>query len=712
MADLDEVNDEVYGYSAHRPCDNDRVLFNDTKGLPIIDSDFFEDANACVGYNAAHSTIPVENETIEDELCLENFDDVNNSESDIFDIAQALEEFDFRSAAGQVPAQRMQAVQEVIPLEQWYQNLERHEMIAVGFQQPPYNRTPYTNVRRSNVVVAERPQHREISDADAQRTDLNAPVLPGHLAAEQTQQMSSPISGGSHSSLHLDPAVEDEQNIDKLDQDFTAVLLSLKEIFLSKAIQELTQSESPECNEVRNTGNVTSSPGLNERSGAPSSSFNADFAGSGTGFARKRANEGSEKDGDKGSRNGKKKQKEVHGPNDGSPDIRKLACPFRKHSPEKFHWRNPRYKTCATGSWGNIGKLKDSHIYRNHTARCSGCKDPMKALLQFQNHRKSEISTNPKTKCIASEGLFEQEIEGLRNLKLRGLGAEKGWNEIYKYLFPNSTPIPDPWWDPPTDDLRPCSDKEELTRRLVAYLEGRFQSEYDQIVASKEEILQSLIEMIPELYTATPPNREPIPTPEFDNGEGPSMGQWQASLPVPNNHQTANDELVSNSFQDTEIFDFDRFNEEFGSTRGSPVIVDFDGRDESSNGGAALEVGFNHNLEIYNMDVPQVSSQTRCTSSRSEFLQRSEDIPGGFDGNSYLGKGKGIDLGPSVSCELSKEYQDGHRAGFEQGKSYGYRTGWNKGHISGYSAGMKVAEEGYAQLRDFQASSTFNDCGI
>ncbi|KAH9219097.1 hypothetical protein DL95DRAFT_384527, partial [Leptodontidium sp. 2 PMI_412] len=218
--------------------------------------------------------------------------------------------------------------------------------------------------------------------------------------------MSSPQSGGFHSSYHLDPAMEDEQNTNKLDQGFTAVLLSLKETFLSKAIQELTQPDSPECNEVEDTGNVSLAPGPNERSGVPSASFNAGFAVSGTGFARKRANERSEKDEeDERSGNGKKKQKEVHGPND-FPDMRKLACPFRKHSPAKFHWRNPRYKTCATGSWENNGKLKDSHIYRNHTAQCSGCKKPMKTLLEFQDHQRSAICINPKTKCIASEGLF------------------------------------------------------------------------------------------------------------------------------------------------------------------------------------------------------------------------------------------------------------------------------------------------------------------
>lgn len=190
------------------------------------------------------------------------------------------------------------------------------------------------------------------------------------------------------------------------------------------------------------------------------------------------------------------------------------------------------------------------------------------------------------------------------------------------------------------------------------------------------------------------------------------MGQWRASSPVPNNNQIANDELDSNPFQDTEFFDFDLFHDEFGPTQGSPVIVDFDGGDECSNGGPAVEVSFDHNLETYNMDVPKVNSQTRCINGRAGFLQRLKDIPGGLDGNSCLGKGKGIDLGLGMNCELSKEYQDGHRAGFEQGKSYGYRTGWNKGHISGYSAGMKAAEEGYTQLREFQVSSAFNDCGI
>ncbi|KAH9219096.1 hypothetical protein DL95DRAFT_66884 [Leptodontidium sp. 2 PMI_412] len=183
--------------------------------------------------------------------------------------------------------------------------------------------------------------------------------------------------------------------------------------------------------------------------------------------------------------------------------------------------------------------------------------------------------------------------------------------------------------------------------------------------------------MIPVRYTTTPCSKEPISIPELDNGEGSSsMGQRRASSPVPNNNQIANDELVSNHLQDTELFDFDLFHDEFGPTQGFPVIVNFDGGDECSNGGPAVEV------------------------------------PGRFDGNSCLGKGKGIDLGLGMNCELSKEYQDGHRAGFEQGKSYGYRTGWNKGHISGYSAGMKAAEEGYAQLREFQVSSAFNDCGI
>jgi len=87
---------------------------------------------------------------------------------------------------------------------------------------------------------------------------------------------------------------------------------------------------------------------------------------------------------------------------------------------------------------------RDSHIYRVHTAQCCGCKKPMKSQEEFQIHRNGKILALSNSKCTSYEGLFENEIENLRKLKVKGLGLKRSWEEVYKTLFPTSLPIPTP----------------------------------------------------------------------------------------------------------------------------------------------------------------------------------------------------------------------------------------------------------------------------
>lgn len=152
----------------------------------------------------------------------------------------------------------------------------------------------------------------------------------------------------------IEPSSEDPPVYEEINKFFTQNMDTLKESFVTKSIQELTLSG-------RSASNVAEVIENNAESTEPSDKPNVQSASPGERPRRpapqKRANDGSDSDDDRKSCSNKKKRKERKHAN-AVICTRKLACPFRKNNPSKFGLGNPKYKTCATGSWENVGKLK------------------------------------------------------------------------------------------------------------------------------------------------------------------------------------------------------------------------------------------------------------------------------------------------------------------------------------------------------------------
>ena len=250
---------------------------------------------------------------------------------------------------------------------------------------------------------------------------------------------------------------------------------------------------------------------------------------------------------------------------------------------------------------------------------------------------------------------------------------------------------------PPYDRSYQESDQEELRRRIVAYLEAQFQCVYDKIIASQDEIVHSLLEVIPERESTSPspPIAERAGRPEFDPGEGPSVSQWEALLPVLVSDDLADVTATSNPLPDQNYFDFDMFDQQFGTG--------------DHNGG--FETKLDNDPACRSVEVTQVNIHAQCVRN-NQFAPGGESMAAGVVRESCQGKGKGIDLGVPIDFGPDLRFQEGYQAGFsdglKQGTDMGYKAGWKKGHVSGYGSGMEALEEGNAQLKAFQSSGVFN----
>lgn len=135
---LYEENDETWSPAI----DKDWQIFNNsTEALPIIDSDFFEDADACVRSPATSNTAPAR-VTGEQEIFLEESSYNDTAHLDLTDIYEALDDFETRSQADYVPAEYRQSMEQERMLEQWFFDYQRHEWVALKLQQPSYITVP------------------------------------------------------------------------------------------------------------------------------------------------------------------------------------------------------------------------------------------------------------------------------------------------------------------------------------------------------------------------------------------------------------------------------------------------------------------------------------------------------------------------------------------------------------------------------------------
>ncbi|KAH6716007.1 hypothetical protein BKA61DRAFT_573855 [Leptodontidium sp. MPI-SDFR-AT-0119] len=211
---------------------------------------------------------------------------------------------------------------------------------------------------------------------------------------------------------------------------------------------------------------------------------------------------------------------------------------------------------------------KDSHIYRVHLAQFSGCKKPMNSLAGFERHKIEATCLDLNGECNTYDGLFEREIFKIKELKFKGLGKIASWETPYKFLFPDSLPVPNPWYTSPCDSQCQSGKDDELGRmmpdEIAAFMESQFMALYNKISSNKPEILEFLMARLRKRHGRVAsdtvsastmegtPERRPDSI-EVDNGEGSSSERWDAIAP-PN--EKSEDDNDRDTFTDLLNFDF------------------------------------------------------------------------------------------------------------------------------------------------------------
>ncbi|KAH7317722.1 hypothetical protein BKA65DRAFT_107189 [Rhexocercosporidium sp. MPI-PUGE-AT-0058] len=345
---------------------------------------------------------------------------------------------------------------------------------------------------------------------------------------------------GHQSTSSIPSITKPEEVNESIDNDnnafFGSMLHTLSESYKARAIIECSDSRSSTSAETSSlspssTSHSETVPASNITVSTPSSSTTSRGKRKAVDSGRQK-NDDSDQDGDES-----KRQKQPSEPADLLYN-RKLSCPFRKHDPSKYRLSNPHYQSCATGSWKDISHLKDSHIYRVHLARCSGCKQPIKTQPDFEQHRFEVASRTSNSACNTHEGLLEHEIIKIKTIKFRGIGKVASWEMLYKFLFPHTMPVPDPWYTSPCDSHCQSGHEDELRRmmpdEIAAFMELQFMALYNKISSNKPRILELLMTRLRKRHegvisnmdsalTMEPTPERPHDSMEVDNGEGPSL---------------------------------------------------------------------------------------------------------------------------------------------------------------------------------------------
>ncbi|KAI0900590.1 hypothetical protein F4806DRAFT_161896 [Annulohypoxylon nitens] len=130
--------------------------------------------------------------------------------------------------------------------------------------------------------------------------------------------------------------------------------------------------------------------------------------------------------GDKNDNNQPKKAKTGHSPVD-KPLY--LACPFLKNNPEKYAL-NPR----CCGSWPNVSRLKNDHIYPCHEVpgiQCERCGDIIEDHNRLEHAKCAETGNFTRR-----EGADAFKMSKLRSKSTaRNESEEEKWYAIFKILF-------------------------------------------------------------------------------------------------------------------------------------------------------------------------------------------------------------------------------------------------------------------------------------
>ncbi|KAK0111527.1 hypothetical protein ONS95_001881 [Cadophora gregata] len=139
---FDEESNETYSSATYPPTDKDLLFFNNsTQALPIIESDFFEDADACTDSPVASYQPATKAEQAEEEdIFVDDVPSYDLTEN----IEEALEDIEIRSQDNYFSAEFSQSIEQETLLQVWQYDYQRHEWIALKFHQPPYTTEAYS----------------------------------------------------------------------------------------------------------------------------------------------------------------------------------------------------------------------------------------------------------------------------------------------------------------------------------------------------------------------------------------------------------------------------------------------------------------------------------------------------------------------------------------------------------------------------------------
>ncbi|KAF2477445.1 uncharacterized protein BDR25DRAFT_938 [Lindgomyces ingoldianus] len=182
-------------------------------------------------------------------------------------------------------------------------------------------------------------------------------------------------------------------------------------------------------------------------------------------------------------------------------DLR-LACPFFKKDPTA-HMRG----SCSGPGWDTVHRVKE-HIYRAHTLPlvCPRCKIDVQDHRGLTEHLKSvdqcELKDSPSPSfrwSQSSDGISQDQIEGLRKLSQRGQSQRDKWRGVYKFIFAveDESHIPSPFYDFGSTFT---SSEEVYRNQFVTIMEKELKRVVEEEIRAVSERLNS---RIPELLRNT-----------------------------------------------------------------------------------------------------------------------------------------------------------------------------------------------------------------
>jgi len=128
-----------------------------------------------------------------------------------------------------------------------------------------------------------------------------------------------------------------------------------------------------------------------------------------------------------------------------------------------------------------------------HNTRCTTCN----AVLTSEEDQRThfERSNLQGKHCRKVEGLSENELENLKQLKCYMRERQARWENIYRHLFPAASSIPDPWFE----NEGPIEDESDLRTRVEAALP----SEIAALIEARPDIIECFSLRLQERFRTT-----------------------------------------------------------------------------------------------------------------------------------------------------------------------------------------------------------------